>query len=273
MARVVWWVERWCIALTEIEQVKRQIEIVETDLERAPEGSLVCYLSEDKYRFYWQKYSGKKRDRIYLGEEDWELKLALANKKVNRAVLTDYKNQLAALEAYEKKAGVCRVDEVIKSEPIRQLILENGEKWERQKYETNYRFLKKRVHAGPNGVFLLSKSEANISWGLYDWQLPNQYEKKLYFDFDGVIPDFTIRDPASNRIILWEHFGKMDDPSYAERTYRKLDLYMKYGYFPGENLIVTFEDQNHPLTHQRIETEIQYHFKTWIQANGRRRAG
>lgn len=104
MARVVWWVDRRCIALTEIEQVKRQIKIVETDLEKAPEGSLVCYLSEDKYRFYWQKYSEKKRERIYLSDEDWELKLALANKKVNRAVLKDYKNRLAALEAYEKKS-------------------------------------------------------------------------------------------------------------------------------------------------------------------------
>lgn len=268
MVRVVWWVERWCIALTREEQIKQRIALVKQDLAEAPDGCLICNWKDGTYRYYHQTYCGKKRNRKYLNQNAFDTKLALARKKVNQALLTDYQTELADCQ---KEAKCCEAEKVLDSPAIRQILLEGNEKWAREKYPKNNSFLQNCIHRTPTGIYVRSKSERDIAVGLYDWQLPNQHDRKFYFENRVVSPDFTIRHPVSGLLILWEHFGRMDDPEYVQKTYEKLDLYMRHGFFPGENLIVTFEDSRHPLTPERIELEIQYHFKEWTETNGRRK--
>lgn len=268
MARVVWWVDRRCIALDREEILKQQIAYVKQDLDDAPEGCLICNWKDGTYRYYHQTYSGKKRNRKYLNQNAFEVKLALARKKVNQALLIDYQTEL---EKYQRESECSLAEKVLESAAIRQIILEGNEKWSQEKYPRNTSFLQNCIHRTPTGIYVRSKSERDIAVGLYDWQLPNQYDRKFYFEKRTVSPDFTIRHPVTGLLILWEHFGRMNDPDYVRKTYEKLDLYMRHGFFPGENLIVTFEDALHPLTPERIEMEIQYHFKEWTQTNGKRK--
>ena len=74
-------------------------------------------------------------------------------------------------------------------------------------------------------------------------------------------PDFTLLDVRRRKDILWEHFGKIDDPEYAQRSIKKLVEYENAGYYPGENMIVTFETRTFPLTPKEIKQVISHYLR------------
>ena len=106
------------------------------------------------------------------------------------------------------------------------------------------------------GFPVRSKSEALICNELFDAGIPFRYEQAL--DLGGIIlyPDFTIRHPSSGKIIIWEHFGLMDNPDYRENMYSKMRRYMMHGYMPGHTMICTYESNDYPLTEDYIEKMI-----------------
>lgn len=70
----------------------------------------------------------------------------------------------------------------------------------------------------------------------------NKYEFPLKLKGYGIVyPDFTLLDVKHRREIYWEHFGMMDNPEYAYKAVLKLETYMKNGFYPGKNLLLTFE--------------------------------
>ena len=146
------------------------------------------------------------------------------------------------------------------------------------------------------GMRVRSKSEVMIADALGRAGLPYKYEcplelkeshndsenkfpqknifPKLYFHKDQryaggtggsaevkrtVYPDFTILNAKTRQEIYWEHFGKMDDPEYADKTVRKINLYMGNSIFAGRNLILTFETRKNPLDQQTIINMIKNH--------------
>lgn len=64
-----------------------------------------------------------------------------------------------------------------------------------------------------------SKTELIISYKLFKAGLAYDYEKPL----DGpvrkgrIFPDFCFTDSAGD-LLIWEHFGRMDDPQYSRVT-------------------------------------------------------
>ena len=68
---------------------------------------------------------------------------------------------------------------------------------------------------------------------LYTNQVPFRYECALTLGKTVIYPDFTIRDPSSGKTYYWEHFGMMDQPSYAARTFSKLQLYTSFQIIPS----------------------------------------
>ena len=58
-------------------------------------------------------------------------------------------------------------------------------------------------------------------------------------------------------IFIWEHHGLLDDKEYRENNFlKKNNAYMANGFFPGKNLIQTFESLNNPLSLPAIEAVI-----------------
>ena len=43
-------------------------------------------------------------------------------------------------------------------------------------------------------------------------------------------------------MVIWEHFGLMNDPDYRKRALEKIELYRKAGYVQHKNLICTWEE-------------------------------
>lgn len=251
----------------EKEALEKKILKAETDLEKAPPGSLTYHMVDGVCRYYIQEYHNGKKKLVYLADtpENKLLKEKLVSKRMKRLLLWDYKNELEAVNAYLKKRKSYSYDNIFAKEPIWNIMAELEEEWAQANYATNtYHPLAVKVEA-PDGVIVFSKSEKDISYALKEVRLPNRYEQKRNFDGRIVCPDFTIFHPLTGDVYIWEHFGKMDDDDYAKRAYEKIDLYKKNDFFPDDKLILTFEDQEHPLTNRKIQATIEYFFGDWLK--------
>jgi len=98
-----------------------------------------------------------------------------------------------------------------------------------------------RVYLTNSGIRVRSKSERTIADALDQYEIPYLYESKLSLGNLIRYPDFTINRPFGGELVLWEHFGRMDNAEYRKAANEKIALYGKYGFFPSENLICTYE--------------------------------
>ena len=95
---------------------------------------------------------------------------------------------------------------------------------------------------------------------LYKYKIPFRYECILQLDDIFIFPDFTIRHPETGEVFYWEHFGLMEDTSYSQNTFSKMQLYNMNGIIPSVNLITTYETEKHPLSEEMIEEIVKYYF-------------
>jgi hypothetical protein len=118
------------------------------------------------------------------------------------------------------------------------------------------------VHETECGEFVRSKSEQIILNALtLCIEFVTHYEEEFLYSVgvDGlgrVYPDFTIILPNGKRII-WEHFGRLDDPNYCRRNALKLCLYQRNGYVLGDNLIITMDDNQGNISSALVAQAIQ----------------
>ena len=57
-------------------------------------------------------------------------------------------------------------------------------------------------------------------------------------------PDFTLIRKSDGKIFLWEHLGRMSDPSYFKTNIDKIYEYMANGYLPFRDIIFTYDDED-----------------------------
>lgn len=91
--------------------------------------------------------------------------------------------------------------------------------------------------------------------------IPFRYECELQLGEITVYPDFTIMDPKTGKIYYWEHFGMIDDPSYARSAMIKIQSYIANRIYPTIQLIMTYETKMNPLDTESIEKTIQHYVK------------
>ena len=81
-----------------------------------------------------------------------------------------------------------------------------------------------------------------------------RYEYPIEIEGLGYVrPDFLCLHPVTRQVVLWEHFGMMDDPSYADETTNKIERYCNAGFHLVYNLIATFETSRYPLHSRHTE--------------------
>lgn len=252
-------------AIDILAQLAAEAETAEAKIKKLPEGELRRY-SSGKYSRYYCKKAGQKK--IYLPASKYELIEQLARKTYLQRYLEFHEAAQEILQNFlqthqdwlDVRARLLEdfpflAENLAYTELERELRL-----WEDAPYEQcPYHPENKKVE-GARGIMMRSKGEGDISYDLANDREPFHYEQLWRFPECDIYPDFTIRHPKTGEFILWEHFGMMDNPGYVEETVRKLKVYEANGFSPGNNLIVTYEDKEHPLSHRRILNEIDYFF-------------
>lgn len=111
------------------------------------------------------------------------------------------------------------------------------------------------------GIRVRSKSELLIIECLQSHHLVFSYERPLKLDgHKNFLPDFTLYEPLTVKMIYWEHFGLMNHVDYKLSAENKLLQYAENNIVEGKNLIVTYDNTDGSIDMQQIETMIQKYF-------------
>lgn len=240
-------------------------------IKNSPEGKF--YIAQNGKYTKWY-ISMPDESRKYLSKKEIKTAQLMARKRFHQEYLEELLKETNAIDFYlshcPKPESSFKMSE--KSIPYhslnKSLYLSENDKgliWQNTPYDTNPYLPEEKTHDSPTGRNFRSKSEVFIDMELASLHIPNRYECKLVINGEHMYPDFTILKVSTGELRYWEHFGKMDDPNYARKTYRKIDEYISAGFFPGENLICTFETKNHPLPYRNIQKEANY-IRNWIES-------
>lgn len=252
--------------LDEQQKLDTKIQTLQIELSQLPQGSLVC-TKNGKY-FKWYHLVNNKLS--YIPKKCHEFAQQLARKKILTIQLKNHLKEKKAVASYLKHCAMENdtVEAFLTTHPEFQNLLSSYYKpisrelieWKNAKFEKNTNYSEQLIQKTLSGNVVRSKSEALIDTLLHVNQIPFRYECALHLDGTVLFPDFTIRHPVSGKTYYWEHFGLMDDPSYAKNACSKLQLYTSHGLLPSIHLITTYETAEYPLTSDKIEKIIQEYF-------------
>ena len=238
---------------------------IEGVLENSPKGRIEVTTSKGYHRFYWVKGARKQ----YLGKRDAELVKALMDKFYFERMLHTASQQKELihcfLDQFDPRALI-RVYEEMHPERkklVTPLILPDEEYAAQWKAESE---LAKKLHRNSfekpgefitlNGESVRSKSEKMIADLLRHINVYYVYEYPLKLANGIVFPDFKALNLRTRMAWYWEHEGMLDNPAYAESAVLKHLRYEHSGIFEGEQLIVTRETSQTPLSTKDIEMFI-----------------
>ena len=111
------------------------------------------------------------------------------------------------------------------------------------------------------GERVRSKSEKIIADMLLEMQLPYRFEFPLKTKRLGIIfPDLTLLDLWNRRMVIFEHFGRMQDDGYCIDTMTKLEVYEEEGFKLGRDFLFTMESKDHMVDFEHFKRLIRDRF-------------
>ena len=243
------------------DALETEIEELEEKCRQYPKGELFVF-KNGKY-CKWRVRTHTKT--IYLPKNQRAKACTYAQKKYDEARLQDLKRALEEVNQYlQSHQGNPNTATKLLNDPRYQPLLTQSEPqdWSTQSYEQCPLHPENKFHATSAGVYVRSKAESMIATLLCLNNIPFRYEQALHLGKQIYYPDFTIRHPVTGEIYYWEHFGKMDDPTYMENAHKKLYVYSQNKIIFSMRLITTTETKETPLTTQKIQSKINAYFKT-----------
>ncbi len=234
----------------------------------APKENLQINRNKFGYYFYSRYVDEEgKEHRKYIHRKEEELITRLALKRYCNLREKEIQLELDALESYEKVGqfhGRYSVEDLLLRTPVISELLQpilkpvayRAKQWVEEGNPSTYREEEKR-HSSKGGLKVRSKAEAMIASCLEERGIPFRYEDRIRLQGGSAIPDFTIMNPTTGKKIYWEHLGMMDDMAYYESAIEKLAMYQTNGIYLGNNLILTVETLQQPLTYKTIQGMVE----------------
>lgn len=255
-----------------IELIKRKkfLEKIILDIEKKlntyPAGRLRIIKNNNNDQYYWLMEKGD-TNGIYISKKDIITANELAQKDYDKKALKLATGELKKIDSYLLYYQNYRIEDLYESytqsrkkliSPVvtpRDQFVAN---WSSTVYEplpfedSSYSFY------SASGIHVRSKAEVIIADMLEHYSIPYKYEYPLYLDgLNTVRPDFTCLNVSKRKEYIWEHFGMMDNQSYANKNIKKISVYEQNGYMAGDNMILTFESSQVPLDSRVIKTKIE----------------
>ena len=232
-------------------------------LKNVPSGSLhICH--KGKATQYYL-YKGKERRAQYLCVTDRKI-MHLAQKDYDERILDLAIKELDFIEKMQRRYQGSGVDELYETlSPDRQRLVKPVVKpddvfaaeWQAVTYQGNPYKPDNLVFGTARGDKVRSKSEAIIADRLFSRGIPYHYEKPLKVGGTVVYPDFTVLNVRKRKVYYHEHAGMIDCSAYSDSFIKKINSYHRHGIIQGENLIITYEDNNIPLDTSVLDSLIE----------------
>ncbi len=226
----------------------------------APEGTLRIISHGSRIYFSFNGH--------YLPKKDYDFACKLANRNYCEKLMKLASKEISILEKLldyyntDKVSGLYSTVYEKMNENRKKLInpLEISDnafisKWQNAPFEGKQ--LGTTYYSTARNENVRSKSEVIIANYLNSLKVPYKYEYPHILGNKTIYPDFTILNIKTRKEIIFEHFGMMDDESYRNNAFNKIELYINNGYMPGINFIYTFESQSHPLNITTFENLLK----------------
>ena len=211
----------------------------------------------------------------YIPRSKLTLIKQLLQKDYNQKLITLLQKEISVLQKYLQVTHNCKaITELytklcpVRRNHIKPVTLTNEQyslKWQSVEYQGHPFAADTPEYQTARGERVRSKSEVIIADTLTRHHIPYRYEYPLKIIKGSqpltIYPDFLCLNIHTRQEFLWEHFGMMDDPDYAQKATSKLRLLQENGILPGRNLILTMETQNTPLSTRVLEKIIKEFFE------------
>lgn len=231
-------------------------------LKNAPQGYLRAAYKNGESEYYLKNSKKEKRGR-YLKQTEREIAILLAQKEYDEKVLKYARTELNSLNKLIRRYEIGTAEDIYENLPparralVTPIFIPDDQfvkNWLAQQYEgLGFEEGAPEFYA-ESGLRVRSKSEIGIANKYDELQIPMLFERPLKLKgWKTVYPDFTLLNVRLRKEFIHEHLGKMDDPEYAEENVAKINAYEKNGYYPGKNLILTFETKGNPFDVRKIE--------------------
>ncbi len=237
-------------------------------IQSSPPGNLLIFSNPPGWKWFCRIKDPVSSNTIrrYIPKNSHAEARTLAKKTYLQYHLADLNQEIKALSMYLSHCidDEKRTDRLLNKNGWADLLQEymdtDTEKWLQEPYDKKQISPEDQKVRAIHGEFVRSKSEALIAMVLYQHNIPFRYECKWDIDKRTVYPDFTILHPKTHQLLIWEHFGLIDDSIYLSNMFSKLRLYIRNGFIPFYNLIMTFESKEVPLDSALLEALAQYYF-------------
>lgn len=256
----------------EREFFNKRIEEIDNVMKKLPRGRIAKWKNGNNYTLCISKIdgsTGRKATKPLSKKKDRELIKSLANKEYLGKLKEFYSAEKQCIEiALECEQSSKEIKEEFYSEdsPYHKFMgIANKEskyeskviEWINEKYEKSENYPEGLKFKTRSGLMVRSKSEMEIANELDYYGIPFRYECKTIIGDIVFYPDFTLLNKSTLEIVIWEHFGMLDDPAYIDGVTSKLNCFFKNGFVPGRNLIITEETREYPLDSARISRVIE----------------
>lgn len=260
-----------------IAELEQALKSKQAAVRNAPSGLVRIVIRKGHLQFYKRESAADIQGK-YMPRSQDALAHSLIQNDYDTKVIPAIEEELHYLKQFQKTYPNKNLDKVYnklaspRQQIVRPLTLTN-QQYAAEWLKVEYR--KKKIPPEvpalftENGEQVRSKSEVIIANVLKAAGVPYRYEFPLLmdknardpdfpdFDFCKLHPDFYCLNLKTRREFAWEHFGMMDDPSYACRAAEKIQLYQENGFFPGKNLIITMETTKSPLSSKILKNIIK----------------
>lgn len=259
--------------LQEVARLHEIKQVVDDRLGDVPDGYMRITSNGKRHQFMHcsDDYNNKqsKRQGVYIKQDDQALAYRLAQKSYDLKIKKLVDRRLKQLEKITKEYADDEIEQIYNElHSIRKTLIKPVEiPWEQRLLEwKNTPYTGKDFGAGipeiytKKGERVRSKSEKILADIFSDMGIEYKYECPLKLNGYGVIyPDFTFLRKRDCKEIYWEHDGRMDDPVYAQKAVKKINLYMTNGIFPGDRLILSFESSEVVVNDKIVKLMISKH--------------
>ena len=193
-----------------------------------------------------------------------ELTNELSNELSNELLQSNLLAELSIHDLMHKVRNIPRVpaDFFDLQSPYRQFIISHLEKeyewiinWYLSDFKQNTDHPENLQFPVKLGFKVRSKSEVLEANRLYEEGILFHYEELVLLSGEESYPYFYIPITIIEKYI-WEHYGAMDKEGYFHRTRGRILKNLDNQWFPGINMITTYETRQHPLTEEQVDLRI-----------------
>lgn len=241
----------------DIEAEEDLLEHCRNKLKGLPKGTLSSYVYDGKQ--YYKSYHQEKQR--YLGRGDKSEVIKLKKRRLLTEIALQCENNLELMRNLRAGYKVCDPFQIQLNLPVsyqdddRELIYDLGLADHIRSGE-DYRDSEKLYHT-LSGITVRSRIEALIA-DLYTQKgITFIYEPTIVLD-NGVTlhPDFGVYSASEQRYKYHEHVGLLSDSNYKKSYLWKLDQYTSAGFFPGYDIMFTYEKPGMQIDFRQISIMI-----------------